>query len=73
MCDKNFNLTSWPMRISKLSQVPIGHVLNGLVHKTYVKRPLKNRHKKFLMANGSLMEVKSIAECSPWIAQNVFS
>ena len=33
--------------------------------KTCQKRPLKSRQKKVLMANGSLMKVKSIAECSP--------
>ena len=37
--------------------------------KTPVKGPLKNRQNKdfkFLMTNGSLMKVESIAECSPW-------
>ena len=34
--------------------------------KTYVKRPLKMDKTKILMSNGSLMKVKSIAECSPW-------
>ena len=35
--------------------------------KTCLKRPLKNRQKNLiLMTNGSLMEVKSIAECSLW-------
>ena len=34
--------------------------------KTFVKRPLKNRQNKDLNDNGSLMKVKSIAECSPW-------
>ena len=36
--------------------------------KTFVKRPLKNRQNKDLndKINGSLMKVKSIAECSPW-------
>ena len=35
------------------------------VSKTCLKRPLKNRANKELMTNGSLMKVKSIAECSP--------
>ena len=34
--------------------------------KTCVKGPLKNRKNKTLNDNGSLMKVKSIAECSPW-------
>ena len=34
--------------------------------KTCVKRPLKIDISKVLMENGSLMEVESIAECSPW-------
>ena len=34
--------------------------------KTCLKRPLKNRQTKMLMANGTFMKVKSIAECSPW-------
>ena len=34
--------------------------------KTCVKCLLKNRQIKILMTNGSLMKVKSIAECSPW-------
>ena len=34
---------------------------------TCVKRPLKNIDKiKILMTNGSLVKVKSFAECSPW-------
>ena len=32
---------------------------------TYVKRQLKKAKTKILMTNGSLMTVKSIAECSP--------
>ena len=32
--------------------------------KNCVKRPLKNNKTKFLMANGSLMQIESIAECS---------
>ena len=31
-----------------------------------LKRSLKNRQKKILMTNGSLMQVEIIAECSPW-------
>ena len=34
--------------------------------KTCVKRPLKNRHNKGLMTNGSFLQVESIAECSPF-------
>ena len=34
--------------------------------KTCVKRPLKIDKTKSLVANGSLMKVESIAECSPW-------
>ena len=34
--------------------------------KTYVEQPLKIDKRKILMANGSLMKVESIAECSPW-------
>ena len=32
--------------------------------KTCLKLPLKQRQTKILMANGSLMKVQSIAECS---------
>ena len=40
-------------------------VYNKLMYsKTCAKRPLKNRQKKILMTNGSLMKVESIAECS---------
>ena len=34
-----------------------------LYSKTCLKRPLKNRQKKVLTTNGSLMKVESIAEC----------
>ena len=34
--------------------------------KTCVKQPLKKDKTKVLMTNGSLMKVKSIAECSHW-------
>ena len=34
--------------------------------KICLKQPLKNRPNKSLKTNGSLMQVKSIAECSPW-------
>ena len=34
--------------------------------KICLKRPLKIDKTKILMTNGSLMKVKSIAECSPW-------
>ena len=34
--------------------------------KTGLKQPLKKDKTKILITNGSLMKVKSIAECSPW-------
>ena len=34
--------------------------------KTCLKQPLKKDKAKILLTNGSLMKVKSIAECSPW-------
>ena len=34
--------------------------------KTCLKQPLKKDKTKILITNGSLMKVKSIAECSPW-------
>ena len=34
--------------------------------KTFLKQPLKKDKTKILIANGSVMKVKSIAECSPW-------
>ena len=34
--------------------------------KTFLKQPLKKDKSKILIANGSVMKVKSIAECSPW-------
>ena len=37
-----------------------------LYSKTCVKRLLKIDKTKILMVNGSLMNVESIAECSPW-------
>ena len=39
---------------------------------TCVKRPLKIDITKILMTNGSLMQVKSIAECSPWSILHTF-
>ena len=42
--------------------------------KTCLEWPLKKKDKtKILMTNGSLMEVKSIAECSPWSILQCFS
>ena len=41
-------------------------VKNTDYSKTCVKWPLKNRQKIILMTNGSLMQVESFAECSPW-------
>ena len=40
--------------------------VNTKYSKTCVKWPLKNSQSKCLMTNGSLMQVKSIAECSPF-------
>ena len=37
-----------------------------LYSKTWLKWSLKNIQNKGLYANGNLMKVKSIAECSPW-------
>ena len=34
--------------------------------KTSLKRPLKSRQTKIVLANSSLMNVKSITKCSPW-------
>ena len=34
--------------------------------KTCLKQPLKNDKTKSLIANGNLMKVERIAECSPW-------
>ena len=41
---------------------------SDIIQKTCVKRPLTQKKDKtnILMANGSLMKVESIAECSPW-------
>ena len=45
----------------------IENLLDALEYsKPVVKRPLKKDKAKILMTNGSLMQVKSIAECSPW-------
>ena len=47
-----------------------GFIISFLNSKTCVKRPPKIRKKtKILMTNGSLMDVESIAECSPWSTQ----
>ena len=40
--------------------------------KTCLKQPLKIDKSKILMTNGSLMEVKCIAECSAWIILQYF-
>ena len=40
------------------------NVLRSVYSKTFLKRPLKNRQTKLLMADGSPMKVESIAECS---------
>ena len=50
---------------------------NGIFHKNRynkpsLKRPLKNRPNKVLKTNGSLMKVKSIAECSLGAFCNTF-
>ena len=37
----------------------------GSLRKTCLDRPLKNRQNKDINANGCLMKVESIAECSP--------
>ena len=59
----------------------IRHVMNleavntyeGMYSKTCVKRPLYKKGKtKILMTNGSLMKVKSIAECSLGAFCNTF-
>ena len=43
------------------------HMHSAEYGKTCVKQPLKKIDKtKILMTNGSLMKVKSIAECSKW-------
>ena len=34
--------------------------------KTCLNQPLKKDKTKILIKNGSLMKVKSVAECSPW-------
>ena len=39
---------------------------NYIYSKTCLKQPLKIDKTKILMTNGSLMNVESIAECSPW-------
>ena len=45
----------------------IENLLDALEYsKTCVKRPIKKDKTKILMTNGSLMQVESIAECSPW-------
>ena len=41
------------------------HACLSVYSKTCVKRPLKKDNTKILMTNGSLLKVKSIAECSP--------
>ena len=43
-----------------------------LYSKMCLKRPLKNRQNKVLMENGSLMQVKSIEECSLGAFCNTF-
>ena len=45
---------------------------NTKYSKTCLKRPLKNRQKKILTTNGSLMKVESIAECSLGAFCNTF-
>ena len=48
----------------------------GLCYENTVKPVLSGHSKmdktKVLMTNGSLMKVKSIAECSPWSIQQYF-
>ena len=49
------------------------HYMLYAYSKTCVKRPLKNRQNKDLkLTTGSLMQVKSIAECFPWSTQQYF-
>ena len=57
-----------PNCLQRLSVVDKGRLKNyqGYYSKTGLKRPLKSRQLKDLNDNGSLLKVKSIAECSPW-------
>ena len=60
---------------SKLMMDPINGPMTHFLFKyskTCVKWPLKNRQTKILMANVSLMKVKSIAECSHWSIMQYF-
>ena len=52
------------MKSKMLQNAPFGAFCK--YSKTCVKRPLKNRQNKDLLANGSLMKVESVAECSLW-------
>ena len=52
--------------ISSLEYTIIASNRKFIYSKTCVKWPLKNKQTKILMTNGSLMKVKSIADCSPW-------
>ena len=44
--------------------------ISVLITFAQIKRPLKKRKTKILMAKGSLMKVESIAECSPALSDN---
>ena len=68
------NLCFWPKRpplafsVAETSVAEIHHLYNwnyGYNSKTCLKRPLKIDKTKILMRKGSLMQIKSIAECSP--------
>ena len=43
-----------------------GMIARLIYSKTCLKRPRKKDKTQILMTNGSLMQVESIAECSPW-------
>ena len=58
--------------MNQINKYNCGLNLNSQIHlylhysKTCVKRSLENIRTKILITKGSLMKVKSIAECSPW-------
>ena len=70
LLDMDTGYLEWLRRA--LPGATVSYISVGRYNKTCVKRPLKKDKIKILLANGSLMKVKSIAECSAWIILQYF-
>ena len=66
VCIRKLWILRYPMNTQR-RLILLGWIARLIYSKTCLKRPRKKKDKtQILMTNGSLMQVKSIAECSPW-------